>query len=535
MFKKIITILYNNNETKIEINLNEVISLSSLKEKILSFLKETNDSSSYNLMSINTSNPYTLLDEENYSQILKEEIVGEDLKLFLNKNNIDIDDSNNINMDINKDNNKIEENLYDNNDDDDLVIEKEEEENSNNNINNNDEINQLKINENINDNNINNENKIENDNKDLFNETDELMKKIDKLLDNNNNDFPMLKHSKTLNVKKFGENDIQKENNKKINNIIENDNKNYINSSNQSQNTNEINKIDSKDNKNFKQKLNENPIMPKFRNINTFESLICDICKMNLSDIKYICCICENCNLCEECEKNHYHPCIKLKLNFLSNIQDIYKFISTFYSFKLPSKNFFSKIFTKEYEIKLKPLSDKKVCFRPKKSFNFYIRIENLSGNELNSSQFELIPKNNKLIKITNSTENFKLLPNTHNYIKLKCRTANNKGEENVEFYLFSENLCFKNQEELFFSINFIINDDWNEEEINLELEYNDYIMMYNKEHKKLAVEIIKNLENVKHKYKLKGNKFFKKVFDTLASVNWDKKSALNKLKKMNL
>ena len=40
-------------------------------------------------MTINSLEPYTLLDANNYMQIMKEQIIGDDLKLFSNKINID--------------------------------------------------------------------------------------------------------------------------------------------------------------------------------------------------------------------------------------------------------------------------------------------------------------------------------------------------------------------------------------------------------------------------------------------------------------
>ena len=146
----------------------------------------------------------------------------------------------------------------------------------------------------------------------------------------------------------------------------QNHNLNIININNEEE-KDEINFDDMKNNK----ELNTND--------GIFKSSRCIICNSQLSDIKYICCICENCVLCENCENTHFHPCFKLKTSFLSSINDLYKFISTFYSFKPITKNFFTKLFTKEYEIKLSPFSDDKICLRPNKNFIFAIKIQNLS------------------------------------------------------------------------------------------------------------------------------------------------------------
>ena len=270
--------------------------------------------------------------------------------------------------------------------------------------------------------------------------------------------------------------------------------------------------------------FDENSLISKYIYPNTFKSIKCIICHSQLSWVKYICCVCENCVMCANCEKTHYHPCFKLKSDFLSNISDIYKFISTFYSFK-PSKNFFTKFFTKEYEIKISPICDKKICVRPKKNFLFPINITNLTTNTINSSQFEIISKNNKIIKILNLNKNFTLGPNGNHTIKLKCKTKNCKGKENVEFLVFSDNLTFKNQETIKFDVDFEINDDWEEEQINLFFENNEFAILYNKQHKQLAQEVLKTSGN-KHIDK----ESIKKLFDILVTNGWNKSIALNKI-----
>jgi len=233
MSKKTIIILHNEKESKIELNLEEITSYSILKKKILDFYEESDDNVTYHLMAINSSNPYTLLEEENYNQILNEKIEGEDLKLFLNK--ISPESINNDNS-----NRKVEYASNEFNNDEDFVIETDENDdknknekeekidiNINNNINNNININnegdsdvdkQLKIDENIGIN--NDEKKNEEDDKDLFSQTDEMMKRIDQLIGGDN--FQLLNDVGNINIKNKEENKIEEEKNE---NIIEEDKK----------------------------------------------------------------------------------------------------------------------------------------------------------------------------------------------------------------------------------------------------------------------------------------------------------------------
>ena len=571
MSKKPIIILYNEKESKIELNLEEITSYSMLQKTILDFYKEADTNVIYHIMAINSSNPYTLLEEENYSQILNEKIEGEDLKLFLNKINpeminSDIDNTN-TNTNTNNTNKRIVEYASnDNNNDEDFFIETEENDNKeknekeekeekidininiNNNINNDgdgDIDKQLKIDENFNVN--NEEKKDEEDDKDLFSQTDEMMKKINQLIGDDNIRF---NNMEKINVKNKEDNKIEEEKDKNI--IEEDNNPNIINNN---ININDIKKKeivkkaplpfskknpvlniinnnvknnfeDDEENNEF---FDENSLSSKYIYPNTFKSIKCIICKSQLSWVKYICCVCENCVMCVNCEKTHYHPCFKIKSDFLSNTKDIYKFISTFYSFK-PSNNFhfITKFFKKEYEIKLCSISDKKICLRPKKSFLFPIKIINMTNNNINSSQFEVIPKNNKIIKMLNPNKQFSLGPNGSNIIKFKCNTRNCKGKEKVEFILFSDCLTLKHQDGNSFNLEFEINEDWEEEQINLFFENNEFAILYNKGHKQLAKDILTNIGK-----KNFGKDYIKNVFDILVSCNWDKKNALNKINKL--
>ena len=548
MSLKPIIVLYNEKESNIELNLEEITSYSLLIQKILSFFNESNMSFTYHLMSINTSNPYTLLEEENYKEILNEKIEGEDLKLFLNKiNPEDLNSNEIINNEINIDN--IKNNEGDNEEEEDFILDDDnnnpnninrKEENIINSDNNNEVDTQLKIDEIKNINNNDNENKIENekqnenDKEDLFSQTDEMLKKIDKLMENSNPNLKLLKYSKSLPIKRE---DIIKDHNEEnkangINKII-NEEKEIraplpFSRKNQNLNINNI-KIDDNDD-NINKIADDNLLLnSRFINPETFKLLKCILCNEKLSGgLKYICCICENCILCENCEKTHFHPCIKFKSTFLSNITDIYRFMTNIYSFKSNTKNFFTKLFTKEYEIKLYPICDKKICLRPQKNFIFAIKIFNFTNNLISSSQFEIISKNNKNIKILIPNTKFNIRPNSHYTLKLKCKTKKNIKKEKVDFYLFSDSLYFKNQEDVHFTIDFEINEDWDEEKINSHFENNEYAILYSKEHKTIAIDLLNNAGNSNIE-----KDFIKNVFDILVKNNWNKNSSLNQI--MNL
>ena len=543
MSQKSIIVLYNEKESKIELNLEEITSFSILLNTILSFYNEPK-TSSYHLMAINSSSPYTLLDDENYSKILNEKIVDDDLKLFLNKLNQDDTNQNKSSNEYKS----IEDAVYNEADDEDFVIENDEsnkdvikpeekkEENVNINIINNN-INvidtQLKID--VESNKINNDNDEEKEEKvDLFSQTEEMMKKIDLLMGNNN--LLNLNRSKTLEPKKeeMIKINVEENNPNLINkiNIIEQQKKKIKKAplpfSRKNPNLNLNNNINN-DDENEDIEIDENSLISKFIYPETFKSIKCTICDDHLLGIKYICCVCDNCILCENCEKTHYHPCFKLKSEFLSNKADIYKFITNFYTFKNSStKNFFSKLFTKEYDVKIYPIGDNKVCFRPKKSLIFPIKIVNFSSSLIKSSQFEIISKNNKLIKLLTPNKTFSLGPNSTYTLRIKCKTKNNVGKEKVDFHIFSDSICLKINAELSFTIDFEVNEDWEEEQLNLQFENNEYVNCYSKEHKQMVSEIL-NLIGSKNIEK----EYIRNVFDIMVKCNWNKNIGLNQINKL--
>ena len=195
MSEKIVVISYKGKETKIEINLEITNTYSLFMSKISSIITDCKSSDTYNIMTTNTAEPYTLLNEDNYMKVMKEELNGEDLQLFLDK------------VDMSAIENNENENIIE---DDDFVIEKDEEkkeeekregEKESTEEKPKEEIDQqLKIEQNINDN-INNIINEKDDNENLYNETDAMINKIKNVLGQSN--LELFKHSKSVNFKYF--------------------------------------------------------------------------------------------------------------------------------------------------------------------------------------------------------------------------------------------------------------------------------------------------------------------------------------------
>ena len=500
MSQKVVVISYKGQESKIEIDLETTNTYNLFMTKIRSIITDYNTANTYNIMTTNTAEPYTLLNDDNYMKVMKEEINGEDLQLFLDE--VDISAFEN-----NEDGNDIE--------DEDFVIENSEEkkEEKANEEKSKEDVEQLKIEENLNEN-INNIINEKDDNENLYNETDAMINKIRNVL--GQSDLELFKHSKSVN---FSQNENKYKNNS-INNNKEKDDDDVYNLLLDDDENNKNNDINDGD--------MEVPQKSKIINEGTFKSIKCSICNSDLSGIKYICLVCENCTLCPNCEMIHFHPCLKFKSNFLSNLIDTYKYITQFYSFKVSSNNIFSKMFQKEYEISMAPLTDKKISLRPNREYMLPIKLINFSKEVITSSKFQIIPKNNKLLNIfLEGNKKYTLGGNSNFTVKLKCITGNTKGKENVTFYGFSSQLTLKNPEQLKFNIEFEINDDSEEENLNKEFNNNENIIMFSKAHKSLALELLKAIGD-----RDRANAHINKVFNILMLNNWkSNKEVINKIK----
>ena len=536
---KLIAIINDEKETILEINLEETNSYDLLMSKVIPLIKDYNPSINYNFYAINTNEEFTLLDENNYMNVMKEDSnKGDILQLYIDKKIINSENNNDKNND-------------------DLAGEKDNEngekkENENENFESIEDIEiQLKINENINKNIndiINDDNEDENiinENIIKVNDTTILFNKIKNRLCREKTE--LCRRSNSIHVSR-NINECIIFNNFIYNHIRENS---YIihnnsNSNNNNNNNNEDNDDDDDgynllgdedDNDNAEDNNNNNGNhinvvqSSKFINKDTFKTEICFICGNNLQGVKYICCVCENSILCENCEINHFHPCIKFKSEFLSNLPSIYRFISKNYGYKKETNNKLLKLFKKEYEIKMCRLTDGKVCLRPYKEVKFPIRLTNLTKEIIYSNQFDIIPKDNKLVQIYfEAYEKFSIKPNSNYTIKLKCISGGKMGKEKINFYLFSKELALKNSGQLNFCVEFEINGDVQEEEMNKNLKYNENVILFNKEHKHLALNILNEIGDNN-----RNENHINEVFYILINSNWDKNKAINKIKSLKI
>ena len=473
MSTKKINVLFKGNEKTFEIDLQENSTYDLFVKKIN---QEFNRNQVYQLMAMNSKEPYIILNEDNYLNILNEEIEG-GLKIFMSEVVKTQDLSNTRLEEINKEKEKEEE-KDEKEDDEDFVIEEGQE---NQNIINNINIEQEKI----------NEDKQEN------NEIKEEEK-------NNEND----------------------------NNYISSDLGDYKSMIIKSKTTSD-NKPDNLSNKiNFFDEGNDliknKYILPSpIVNPETFESEKCDSCKSKLEGIKYLCCVCEKAIFCEECELYHNHPCFKYKSKFLSNILDISNFIERNYNYKLPYESTgYTKLFRKEYDLKILPLSDFSFSLRPNKKVFLPIKILNYSKENINSSQFLIVCKNQKNIFLsTKENERYNIESGGEYVLNIICLTPERTGpKETITIEIYSHELNIKSSRRLSYEYKIEINFDADDDKINMELKNDDSIFCFNKEHKKIALEVMKSTNNA---YKIKN------VFRCLFENNWEQNKAIKSLKKM--
>ena len=529
MSRKLIAIINDDKETILDINLEETNSYDLLMNKVIPLIKDYNPSKSYNIYAINTKEDFTLLDENNYMNVMKEDsIKGDILQLYIDKKIIKSENNNDKNNE-------------------DLSGEKDNEsgdkkENENENFESIEDIEiQLKIDENINKNIneiINDDNEDENiinihDTTLLFNKIKNILCQEKTVLLRRSNSIHVSRNINEYTIFKNIKGNLIYNDNRENSTIIHNNNKNDDNDDDDDDDDNYTLLGNEGDNDDMgdKNKNNGNRInvvqSSNFINQDTFKTEICSLCGHNLQGVKYICVVCENSILCTNCEIDHFHPCIKFKNEFLSNLPSIYKFISKNNGYKKETNNKLLKLFKKEYEIKMYPLTDEKVCLLPHKEAIFPIRIYNLSKEVIHSTQFDIIPKDNKLVQIYfEAYEKFSIKPNEKYTIKLKCISGGKMGREKINFYLFSRELALKNSGQLKFCIEFEINDDMQEEEMNKNLKPKENVILYSKTVLKILNEIGDNN---------RSEKYINEVFDILISSKWDKNKAINKIKSLKI
>ena len=456
---KRINVLYQGKEKILEFNQEDYNTFDSFMKKIKD---EFNLTQIYQLMAMNTSEQFLILTQDNYMKVLNEDI-PEGLKLFMSEM---VKASEGVNIIEEENKEKINE------EDDDFVIENDNIENNNINI----EEEKTK--------NENEENKIEEDN--INNEEKED--------DNNFGGYKSVVIRSNTNLE-------DKEDNLeiKIKNIFGEEDDNYY---------------------------TRNKYILTSKNIDkkTFNSEKCLICNNKLKGIKYICCICDQCILCEECELYHNHPCFKYKTKFISSLYDTCDFISKYYDYKLPYESTsYSKFFRKEYDLKIEPYSDLEFSLRPNKVINIPLKILNYSRETLDSNQFIILIKNQKNIYLSPYKENYKIKGEEY-FINIKCITPDRTCEkENILIEIYSQELPIKSSRRLIYEYNIEVNYDSEDDKLNMELKNDESIYCFNKEHKRIALNLLKSSGN---QYKIKN------IMNCLFENNWDSNKALKALKK---
>ena len=456
---KRINVLYQGKEKILEFNQEDYNTFDSFMKKIKD---EFNLTQIYQLMAMNSSEQFLILTQDNYMKVLNEDI-PEGLKLFMSEM---VKASEGVNIIEEENKEKINE------EDDDFVIENDNIENNNINI----EEEKTK--------NENEENKIEEDN--INNEEKED--------DNNFGGYKSVVIRSNTNLEDKEDNfEI------KIKNIFGEEDDNYY---------------------------TRNKYILTSKNIDkkTFNSEKCLICNNKLKGIKYICCICDQCILCEECELYHNHPCFKYKTKFISSLYDTCDFISKYYDYKLPYESTsYSKFFRKEYDLKIEPYSDLEFSLRPNKVINIPLKILNYSRETLDSNQFIILIKNQKNIYLSPYKENYKI-KGEENFINIKCITPDRTCEkENILIEIYSQELPIKSSRRLIYEYNIEVNYDSEDDKLNMELKNDESIYCFNKEHKRIALNLLKSSGN---QYKIKN------IMNCLFENNWDSNKALKALKK---
>ena len=456
---KRINVLYQGKEKILDLNEEDYNTFDSFMKKIKD---EFNLTQIYQLMAMNSSEQFLILTQDNYMKVLNEDI-PEGVKLFMSEM---VKASEGVNIIEEENKEKINE------EDDDFVIENENIENNNINI----EEEKIK--------NENEENKIEEDN--INNEEKED--------DNNYGGYKSVVIRSNTNLEDKEDNfEI------KLKNIFgEEDDNYYI----------------------------RNKYILTSKNIDkkTFNSEKCLICNNKLKGIKYICCICDQCILCEECELYHNHPCFKYKTKFISSLYDTCDYISKYYDYRLPYESTsYSKFFRKEYDLKIEPYSDLEFSLRPNKVINIPLKILNYSRETLESNQFIILIKNQKNIYLSPYKDNYKIKGEEY-FINIKCITPDRTCEkENILIEIYSQELPIKSSRRLIYEYIIEVNYDSEDDKLNMELKNDESIYCFNKEHKRIALDLLKSSGN---QYKIKN------IINCLFENNWDSNKALKALKK---
>ena len=471
-----IIVSYNSKEILIDIDPYEDEVYNTFIKILAEKTGEQNILINYKLMCINSNIPYLLIDENNFWNILHEERKGKKLKLFMNKLEKNEEDDfgeeaflggvkayndNEFDDDFNED--------FENKDK--LSLEKE----VNNKVNQEEIIQKEEI------------EKLEemDNNKNSINNNYENIEKNENIKNKDNKNA--ISNNNNIDIKK--EEIINYNTNKKVDNIID-----EISINNKKNNNNLLN--------------------------NTFDKESCFFCEKILNNIKYICIICNNMVLCNSCGENHDHPCFIYKTPFISSLKETFNFINKNYLF---STNTFSKKSQRNISVFL--MGDKNISLRPNKGILIPLKIKNNSNEEINSSEFIIIVKGNKYLKISyDLSKKFKVLENSFYIIKLKCITPNKLCKEKIHIELFSHQYILKENNNQNIDLEIEINEDKDEEDLNYKLFFNEMAILYNKEHKNILISLI---EKELKEYDVDD------VIELVINFNWDIKKVLDYIKNL--
>ena len=253
---------------------------------------------------------------------------------------------------------------------------------------------------------------------------------------------------------------------------------------------------------------------------NIFEKEICMKCSSPLLSKKNICLICSNMILCSKCESKHDHPCIIFKSNFISSLMETYNFITKQYNFDLNPNN--KKL---KKSVSLTFLGDKDIFLRPNKGVLLPIKIYNHSQHTtIFSNDIIILIKGNKYLNISYDLNNkFKIPPEKCYILNIKCLTPKNLCKENIIMESFSNRYILKDNKNNKIFINIEVNEDKEEENLNWKLLYNEMVILYSKEHKKLLISLMEN--------ELRGCDA-NKIVEMLIKYNWNKEKCLKNFHK---
>ena len=168
-------------------------------------------------------------------------------------------------------------------------------------------------------------------------------------------------------------------------------------------------------------------------------------------------------------------------------------------------------------------MTDFQFSLRPNKIIDIPVKILNLSDYEINSSQFIVLVKNNKLININYEVDNiFTIKPHDEYELKLLCRTCTSYSKEKINIEIYSAELKIRMSSRLNFDLEIEIKEDKEDDELNQKLNNDKYAIFHTKQHKDVILCMIYFKEDWKHD--------LKKLCQVLRDNKWDTKKSIEDL-----